>query len=235
MTSSNTGPFGHFRYDVGSDTWWWSDPVYEIHGFTPGEIVPTTELILSHKHPDDVAHAERTISTALARGDSFALWHRVLDAHRRLRQVVSVGGGVHDESGRVSEVQGFMIDVSEPHRRAAAEEIDEAVRASAQTRGDIEQAKGALMFVYGLDAETAFDVLRRYSQRNNVKVRDVARLLTHEMAQAGGMPWTVRRLFDETVGDATPADATPAEETPAEETVADETVPDASSADEARG
>jgi len=222
VTTSNTGPFGHFRYDVGSDTWWWSDPVYEIHGFTPGEVVPTTELILSHKHPDDVASAERTIATALARGDSFSLWHRVLDAHRRLRQVVSVGGGVRDESGRLAEVQGFMIDVSEAHRRAAAEEIDEAVRASAETRGDIEQAKGALMCVYALDAEAAFDVLRRYSQRNNVKVRDVARLLTQEMSQAGGMSGTMRRLFDETVAEEAMADE-PAGESWAPESLADET------------
>ena len=53
MTLSNTGPFGPFRYTVPSDSWWWSEEVYAIHGFQPGAVVPSTELMLAHAHPSD--------------------------------------------------------------------------------------------------------------------------------------------------------------------------------------
>lgn len=43
-----------------------------------------------------------------------------------------------------------------------------------QSRGAIEQAKGAVMGCLGCDADTAWDVLRRASQQHNVKVRALA-------------------------------------------------------------
>jgi hypothetical protein len=38
----------------------------------------------------------------------------------------------------------------------------------------IEQAKGALMIAYGLDADQAFALLRWHSQHTNIKLRDIA-------------------------------------------------------------
>src|SRR5664279_791156 len=42
----------------------------------------------------------------------------------------------------------------------------------------IEQAKGALMAIYGLTDQAAFDLLRWHSQQNNIKLRDLAARLT---------------------------------------------------------
>jgi hypothetical protein len=50
-----------------------------------------------------------------------------------------------------------------------------------QSRPAIEQAKGALMVSYGLDADDAFLLLRRYSQHVNVKLRDVARAVVEAL------------------------------------------------------
>jgi GAF domain-containing protein len=46
-----------------------------------------------------------------------------------------------------------------------------------ETKAVIEQAKGMLMAQQGIDADAAFDVLRRASQRENVKVREIAQRL----------------------------------------------------------
>jgi hypothetical protein len=46
---------GSFRFLFDTQEWEWSDEVAEMHGYRPGEVTPTTELIAGHKHPDDLA------------------------------------------------------------------------------------------------------------------------------------------------------------------------------------
>lgn len=201
MTTVITGPYGSFVYKVADRQWWWSDDLYRIHGFEPGDVVPTTDLLVAHKHPDDAAVATAIILNAFTSGESFALWHRIIDARLRTRFVVSVGDGVLDEDGELVEVRGYMVDVTGSKRSQTAREVDEAVRRSAETRGTIEQAKGVLMAFLGLDAGTAFELLRRASQNANVKLRELADqlLTTVEQMRADGLD--PRKAVDEVLGD----------------------------------
>ena len=57
-------------------------------------------------------------------------------------------------------------------------QMEEAVA----TRHLIGEAMGILMGRHGLDETQAFDVLRRYSQENNVKLREVARQICEKGA-----------------------------------------------------
>jgi hypothetical protein len=41
----------------------------------------------------------------------------------------------------------------------------------------IEQSKGILIGYFGIDADTAFNVLRRWSSHTNIKLRDISQLL----------------------------------------------------------
>ncbi|WP_293241234.1 ANTAR domain-containing protein [Mycolicibacterium sp.] len=72
-----------------------------------------------------------------------------------------------DDSGRTAD------------RRAAYD----AVREIAEQRALIEQAKGMLMFIYGIDADAAFDLLRWQSQQHNVKLRLIAEQIAKDVAE----------------------------------------------------
>ena len=61
--------------------------------------------------------------------------------------------------------------------------ITDAVHAITERRAVIEQAKGMLMFVYGIDADQAFDVLRLQSQEHNVKLRLVAEQILKDLVE----------------------------------------------------
>jgi hypothetical protein len=61
-----------------------------------------------------------------------------------------------------------------PAERALQDQLTAAVARFAETRSVIEQAKGMLMVVYGIDAPTAFEMLKWRSQHTNVKLRLVA-------------------------------------------------------------
>lgn len=61
--------------------------------------------------------------------------------------------------------------------------ISAAVGDIVERRALVEQAKGMLMFVYGIDADAAFDVLRRQSQQHNVKLRLVAEQISKDLVE----------------------------------------------------
>ena len=178
LAGSTTEIVGRFQYDVTSQKWWWSPSLYTIHGFTPGEIVPTTALMIAHQHPDDQACGVDMITAAIATGTPFCSRHRIVDARQRVHTVVTIGEGIRDSDGRIVMVSGYIIDVTNSLHRDLAKATQQAVEQSAESRAAIEQAKGALMITYGLDDDEAFALLRWHSQHNNIKLRDIAAGIT---------------------------------------------------------
>ena len=195
MTTPHPGPTGTFRVDRASGAWSWSDELYAIYGFRPGDVVPSADLVARHHHPDDRPGVERLLADALDTGAPFSLWHRLVTAGGAVRHVAMIGAGEFDEQGALVGVRGFVVDLTESLRLAASREVDDALQQISRSRPLIEQAKGALMLTYGLDDAAAFELLRRYSQQVNVKVRDVAAQLVDAFA-AGGLPPEVGGALD---------------------------------------
>ena len=151
-----------------------------MHGFEPGQIVPTTPLMLSHQHPDDRGRVDGLLRRAAGSGQPFSSVHRILDAHGRTRTLAVTGQGRRDPAtGRVTELFGYFIDVTKSQRDAAARDATASIQASAERRAVIEQAKGVLMVVHGIDEEAAFERLREASNQTNIAVRDIADSLVH--------------------------------------------------------
>ena len=67
------------------------------------------------------------------------------------------------------------VAVATAQEREATKQMEHDFRTALEGRDVIGQAKGVLMEREGIPADQAFDVLRRASQRLNVKLRDVAR------------------------------------------------------------
>ena len=208
MTTSIPGPTGTFHFSRGTGTWTWSEQVYAIYGFAPGSVLPTTALILAHQHPEDRAEVEQVLADAFETGTPHTLWHRIRDAHGNSRQVVMLGAGDFADDGALVGFSGILVDLTEAVRRTTAREVDEAMELMSQSRPAIEQAKGALMISYGLDADRAFQLLRSYSQRTNVKLRDVARNVVEALVDRD-LPLGSRATWDELAADVT--DDTPEE------------------------
>lgn len=177
------GPLaGAFTWDVTADQWSWSEEMYVIHGFAPGDVVPTTELLVAHKHPDDRAKTEGVVHRFLRTGERFACYHRIVDAHSQERHVLVVAGGHTSPEGTVTEMSGFMIDLTTTRRNEMQPAIREALDGALASRGSIDMAKGAIMLGLGADPDDAFAILRAVSNRNNVKVNDIAGRIISELS-----------------------------------------------------
>ncbi len=71
-------------------------------------------------------------------------------------------------------------------RFRSAREVASGLQHALETRAPIEQAKGMLMAIHGIDADEAFDRLRRESQNTNVPLRVVAADLVQRLTAPPG-------------------------------------------------
>jgi fructose-specific component phosphotransferase system IIB-like protein len=170
---------GWFRFYFADERWEWSPQVQRMHGYEPGTVQPTTDLVLSHKHPDDYGQVAATLDEIRRTAGAFSTRHRIVDTRGEVHDVVVVGDQTFDEAGEVVGTHGFYVDVS-PRADTHSERFSEAVAEIAEARSGIEQAKGMLMLIYRINADSAFELLKWRSQETNTKLRALAEQLAKD-------------------------------------------------------
>ena len=171
---------GWYRFYFGDERWEWSEEVEQIHGYQPGTVTPTTELVLSHKHPDDYPHIAATLDDIRRTRKPFSTRHRIITGQGEVRDVVVIGERLHDNMGEIVGTQGFYLDVTTSAEQRQ-ESITEALAEIADHRAAIEQAKGVLMYIYGIGPDAAFDLLKWRSQDANIRLRALAEQLVADV------------------------------------------------------
>jgi len=187
---------GWFRFYFEDQRWEWSEQVQRMHGYEPGTVTPTTEIVLAHKHPEDRGEVAKTIDEMLVARRAFSTRHRILDTRGVVHQVVVVGDLLTDPQDVVIGTHGYYVDITPSSDRAREDLISARVAEITEHRAVIEQAKGMLMLVYGLDDEAAFDLLRWRSQSSNVKLRRLAEKIVEEFRAVRDDGITSRSSFD---------------------------------------
>lgn len=192
---------GRWIYDVASDAWQWSDTFFAVLGFEPRQVVPSATVLAAHLRPDDADRGFDAVESAFRTGEPFSFYSRMVDAHGTHRTALLAGHGEPADTGTVTQVHGYLVDLTEAARDASRSEVEEALAGALDHRAVIEQAKGVLMLAHGVDADEAFSLLRAYSQDNNIKVRDVADRLVELVTKDGrpdeGFLRKVLQVFDE--------------------------------------
>ncbi|WIM90431.1 PAS and ANTAR domain-containing protein [Candidatus Mycobacterium wuenschmannii] len=173
---------GSFRFWFVGERWEWSDELARMHGYEPGTVEPTTELLVSHKHPDDRGHVQDHLDRALLSKSSFSSRHRFIDTAGTTHDAIVVADRMLDKTGAVVGTAGYYIDLTATFVENRQSALDEALPDLFEARAVIEQAKGILMAVYRVSPEQAFGVLRWRSQETNTKLRSLAKQLIVEIA-----------------------------------------------------
>ena len=107
---------GHWRFDLVSGEVTWSDEVYRIHGFEPGQVVPDYELVLAAYHPDDAEMLASAVSQASTTGAGYAFRMRIRPPGREERLVETKAATEQDETGKTVALFGVFQDVTEAVR-----------------------------------------------------------------------------------------------------------------------
>ncbi|MGM9473858.1 PAS and ANTAR domain-containing protein [Pseudarthrobacter sp. YS3] len=175
---------GTFKVKFPSLTVEWSDGMYQVHGYRRGEVVPTLDLLYSHKHADDRQHCQEIVAKVLQTGGYFCMYHRIVDARGVTRHVLTSGDAIQGEDGQVTALEGVMLDLSSTLRRETEHIARAAVMAATATRSIIDQARGILMGRLLIGSEAAFQLLVTHSSHRNLKLAVVAA----EILRLAGLP-----------------------------------------------
>jgi ANTAR domain/PAS fold len=187
---------GAFRFWFVGQRWEWSDEVARMHGYEPGSVVPTTEILLSHKHPEDRDQVQDLVDRALHSKSSFSSRHRFIDTAGNVHDAIVVADRMTDEAGAVVGTAGYYVDLTSTFVETRQVALDEALPDLFEARAVIEQVKGVLMAIYRISADQAFGVLRWRSQESNTKLRALAKQLISEIATLPPPSADVQSAFD---------------------------------------
>jgi PAS domain S-box-containing protein len=174
---------GWFRFYFADERWEWSPQVERMHGYQPGTVHPTTDLVLSHKHPDDYGQVAATLEEIRRTSAAFSTRHRIVDTQGEVHHVVVVGDQLFDDAGEVIGTHGFYVDVTPSIKQAHDQSVTEAVAEIAEARSGIEQTKGMLMLIYRISADSAFELLKWRSQETNTKLRALAEQIAKDFLE----------------------------------------------------
>jgi PAS domain S-box-containing protein len=180
---------GDFRFYFADELWEWSPEAARIHGYPALEMRPTTDQVMSHKHPDDRAKLAAALDHVRRTHTAISSRHRIIDAQGRARQVVVVSRELRDDAGNVIGNEGYYVDLTSSAMLLKQEKHDREQWLNGRL-GDIlagriviEQVKGMLMLIYRLDDRQAFELLRSRSQNTNTKVRAFAEKLRDHLVR----------------------------------------------------
>jgi hypothetical protein len=162
---------GRYRVELDSGNWWWSEEVYTMHGWKRNEVEPGLEALRSRKHPDDRSRVVRAAGEALRLGRPFACAHRIVDRSGRTRSVVVTGQGSLSPESHSPELVGYVVDVTPVQKEALERKSDGAVNRAFVSQAMIEQAKGVIVAVRGVDEAAATELLAEAAKRVGVSLR----------------------------------------------------------------
>ena len=203
-----------FRFWYDTEQWEWSPETAVLHGYPAEQMTPTTDLLASHKHPEDRASFLAMVEQMRVRHIPFSSRHRIIDTHGQVRPVAVIAHAIRDDTGRAVGTEGFYIDLADYTNDSVQAEVDGHIRAFREHSAVIEQAKGMIMLVYGVPADRAFDVLTWRSQTSNTKLRVVCEAIVAASTLLRASD-DMRRDFDHLILTAAGPPATPEDTTTA--------------------
>jgi PAS domain S-box-containing protein len=112
---------GSWEWDIDADEATWTDELYRMYGYEPGEIKISYDTYMQHVHPDDRHVMEVSIRSTLVTQYPFHNEFRIIRKDGEERIISSAGRVITNENGKPEKMLGICLDITD--RRAAEEEI----------------------------------------------------------------------------------------------------------------
>ncbi|UCF91302.1 MAG: response regulator [Desulfobacterales bacterium] len=102
----------------------WSDEVYRIFGLDRQNFDPQIDSIMGRFHPDDRKLPEKLMQQALENRGQYTFEARIQSPDGHIRYLRSTSEGNFDDNGRLIEIHGIVMDITD--RKQAEEALKES-------------------------------------------------------------------------------------------------------------
>jgi PAS domain S-box-containing protein len=203
--------------DVESYPLHWSDEVYRIFGYEPGQVEVSTALFFHHVHPADRQRVRDGFQHAFRTNEPYQLEHRIVRSDGAERIVLEHATAELDDDGRTRAMVGAVQDITEQKRaqdalRASEERFralvsassDAVYRMSADWR-ELRQLHGHRGFLPDAEAPTTTWMEKYLHPDDHRRVQDAVDEamrtggifeMEHRVLRVGGsVGWTLSRAI----------------------------------------
>ncbi len=135
---------GSWEWDVNTHETVWSDEMYKILGYEPGEIPVTYKTYIEHVHPEDRTNLSINIADAYATHVPYRLNHRIIRKDKKERWLLAQGKITFNNAGKPQKLTATVLDVT------AQKEAELQLRESQDFIQKITDASPDIIFVYDL-------------------------------------------------------------------------------------
>ncbi|WP_217701901.1 diguanylate cyclase [Thalassospira sp. HF15] len=112
---------GTWDWRIDTDELYWSDAIYGMFGYKPGEVTPTYSLFCDAVHPDDKEHVRAGEIRCIETGENHDEEYRVIWPDGTIRWLRETGNVTKNEAGKVVKMMGVVRDITE--ERAETDQI----------------------------------------------------------------------------------------------------------------
>ncbi len=110
--AQNIGKLGSFYNDFLTNTITWSDELYHLYGYEPGEI-EVDEKTVANVHPEDLPAIQQSLKNAREKGIPVDIEYRRIDKKGKLKYVYSKAEVIRDPSENIIGLFGVNMDLTD--------------------------------------------------------------------------------------------------------------------------
>lgn len=103
---------GNWERALTSNELSWSDEIFRIFGFEPGEFTPTTEILMNSIHPDDRQLIRKSAKEFLDEGKPYGIDYRIVLPDGSERIVHSEAEMTFNSNGEPNNIAGTIQDIT---------------------------------------------------------------------------------------------------------------------------
>jgi diguanylate cyclase (GGDEF)-like protein/PAS domain S-box-containing protein len=109
---------GTWDWRVDTDELYWSDAIYGMFGYKPGEVTPTYSLFCDAVHPDDRERVREGEIRCIETGENHDEEYRVIWPDGTIRWLRETGNVTKNKAGKTVKMMGVVRDITEEREEA---------------------------------------------------------------------------------------------------------------------